>query len=257
MICSKWMGMTGLALSLAASAGAQTVRFDGREVRYGDPRPYNRGREVMVPIQQTVDRLGLSCRRDGDRFFIEFSMNKLEYRKGDRTFRLNGHTEALEYGSEDRGRQTFVPARLFGELTRGRLKADQRDNDRPGWGGNNGNRPGWGGQGGNWQSQNLRFNGRELSFSDRERPYRSQGTLLVPFRALGEKIGARTDRTEDGKRVFIYYNGDRVQYDKGRWYRLNSDRKWISASAEERDGVLFVPVALYTDITRDRLIWRR
>jgi hypothetical protein len=262
-------------------AFGQSVYYQGRTLNFsGDERPYTARGTTMVPARRTADMVGASLDRSdsGRQIRLGWHNNRVTYRQGDTWFELNGRRTNMGLSSEARRDILFVPAEMFRALTDGVFAMgpngwNQRDdwnNGRWGSGDNNG-RWGNGGNGrwdnnnGSWRTDpgyNGRYNdrgtvtldGRALTFDYREQPYMKNGVVMVPFRAMGDKIGARTERTDDGLRVWIYMNGDRVEYDKGHtWYRLNSQQRDLRTVSEDRDNVLFVPITLFEAISRGRV----
>src|SRR5580700_5053322 len=47
----------------------------------------------------------------------------------------------------------------------------------------------------------VTFRGKTLKFAKAAMPYRSQRTVMVPFREIGAMIGAKISRGQDGKHV--------------------------------------------------------
>jgi hypothetical protein len=201
------------------------------------------------------------------------------YIKGERTYDLNGRRVSLPTASEARRDILFVPVDLFRGLTDGRVTANRGEWER------NGNIPGrrdddWRRRDDDWRRRDERnddwrrrderdddwrrndglgrdvitFDRRELRFSGDERPYRKNGIWMVPFRQFGDQINARTERTEDGLRVWITFDNNRVEYNKGHtWFRVNGERREVAAVSEDRNRILFVPVTLFEAVTRNRV----
>jgi hypothetical protein len=235
---SRFVAVAGLVLAVAAAQAAPQLRFNGRLLLFTPQAvPFNVGGTLFVPLRETVSQSNvvLDVQDRGRRFEMIYNRSTAEYVKGATRFRLNGSWRSLSASSRERNTILFVPFAIFSQLTGGDLKID-RGNNNGGFGENDTEDSG----------TDLYYNGRRLTFSDNEQPYRSQGTTLVPFRALGSALSLRTDRSPDGKRVWIWRNSDRIEYNKGMvWYRLNEDRRDLSAKSEEKSGVLFVPIELF------------
>jgi hypothetical protein len=235
--------------------GQQGIYFQGRMLTYTyDEKPYANGGSVMIAARRTADMIGASFDRDysGREIRMRWHNNSIRYNLGDRSFDINGRRETLTTPGENRRDVLFLPAEIFRRLTDGAI-------DPRGWGdrydtdGNWRQQPDYG-RPGQYRPDEIYWDSRPLSFSYDEQPYMRNGVLMVPFRATADKIGARTERSSDGLRVWIYYNGDRIEYDKGHtWYRLNDQQRTLKTISEDRRDVLFVPVTLFQELTRGRL----
>jgi len=96
----------------------------------------------------------------------------------------------------------------------------------------------------------VTFRGKPLKFAKAVQPYRSQRTVMVPFRELGAMIGAKITRNPDGKHVEITFGTESIAYEPGHHgYRLNGRHQNMRGASESRKGRLFVPIRLYTDVT--------
>jgi hypothetical protein len=258
--------------TLIGAGMAQSVYYEGRTLDF-ENRPYTVRGTIMVPARETGDRIGAPLQRDdrGNRIWWQWRENRATYFKGDRNYDLNGRRMTLPTGSEDRRDVLYVPLDIFRGLTNGRLSSSRNDaweRNGPGIPGRRGD-DSWDRGNGRWDDRNGRWDGpgsgnygrdtivfdrREIRFSGDERPYRKGSTLMVPFRQMGEAIGARTDRTADGLRVWINFDQNRVEYDKGHtWYRINGDRRDLGTISEDRNGILFVPITLFEAVTRGRV----
>ena len=243
---SRLVAVVGLLVAVVAAQAAPQLRFKGRLLLFTPQAlPFNDGGTLFVPLRETVGQSNvvLDIQDSGRRFEMSYNRTTAEYVKGATRFRLNGSWRSLSDSSQERNTILFVPFAIFSQLTGGDLKID-RSNNNGGFGNNNNG--GFGNNNNSNSGTDLYYNGRRLSFSGNEEPYSSQGTTLVPFRALGSALGLKTDRSPDGKRVWIWRNSDRIEYNKGMvWYRLNEDRRDIGAKSEEKSGVLFVPIELF------------
>ncbi|MEZ0327306.1 MAG: stalk domain-containing protein [Fimbriimonas sp.] len=262
------------------AAHAQNVYYNGRDVDL-DNSPYMYRGTLMVPARDMGDRIGAQFDRDdsGRRMWWTWQSRRATYVKGEMSYDLNGRRVSLPTASEARRDVLFVPVEIFRGLTDGHVTSNRGEWER------GGTLPGqrrpperippdrrddwdrrdddWRRRDDDWRRTNpgtygresVVFDRRELRFDDRnEIPYRKSGVLMVPFREMGDQIGARTDRTADGLRVTINFGGDNVVYDKGHvWYRLNGDRRELQTVSEDRNGVLFVPVTLFEAVTRGRV----
>ncbi len=265
------------------AAQAQSVYYNGRDVNL-DNRPFMSRGTLMVPAREMGERVGSQFDRDesGRRMWWVWQGRRATYEKGSMSFDLSGRRVNLPVASESRRDILFVPVDIFRSLTDGRVTSNrgewerngstlpgQRRNDdwtRPGrkdryddrngdWRRTDDRNGDWRRtDGSNYGRDSVVFDRRELRFNGNERPYQKSGVLMVPFRALGEQIKARTERTADGLRVHIYFDRDRVEYDKGHtWFRLNAERIDLRTISEDRNGVLFVPITLFEAITRGRV----
>ena len=96
----------------------------------------------------------------------------------------------------------------------------------------------------------VTFRGKPVKFAKAVQPYRSQRTVMVPFREMGVIIGAKISRNPDGKHVEITFGADNVAYEPGHHgYRLNGHHQSMRGASETRKGRLFVPIRLYNDVT--------
>jgi copper amine oxidase-like protein len=102
------------------------------------------------------------------------------------------------------------------------------------------------------------IDGHHVDFKPTERPYWSQGTLLVPFRALAAKLGAVTGRNQDGLRVWIDYGRQHVEFKQGHNdYWLNGRLIPLPTSSEGPNNVLFIPVTIFINMTHGRVSYER
>ena len=264
--------ITALAFAtVAVAANAQNVYYEGKSLELENRAYMNRG-TLMVPAREMGDRIGAPLQRDdrGGRIWWQWRESRATYYQGDRNYDLNGRRMTLATPSEARRDVLFVPVDIFRGLTGGRVTGNRGEWERSGPGIPGRRNDDWdydrNGRYDNGRYDNDRSDGyyygrdtlvfdrREIRFSGDETPYRKGNTLMVPFRQLGESIGARTDRSEDGLRVWIYFENNRVEYDKGHtWYRLGTERRELNTVSEDRRGILFVPVQLFEAVTRGRL----
>ncbi|CAN5358527.1 hypothetical protein BH11ARM1_BH11ARM1_15010 [soil metagenome] len=240
----KQLAILGI-IATAAIGATQTVEYNGAALAWDSDRPYNNRGTVMLPARDTMARISGSLDRNenGNRLTLRWFDNTVDYRKGDSSFRLNGRDVRLDGRSEERSGVLYLPFEIFRKITNNqlRVRGGNQDGGRP-------DRPDYG------NADQAYFDGRRINPSGDNQSYMKGGTLMVSFREFGSQIGARTDRTEDGKRVWIYFGGDRVEYNKGMsWYRFNQDQRNVKTISEERNGVLFVPVELYIAATRGRV----
>jgi hypothetical protein len=99
------------------------------------------------------------------------------------------------------------------------------------------------------------FFGRStIIFPKAIRPFRSQTTVLVPFRETANSVGASVTRNPDGKHVTITLGANTIYFEPGHHgYRLNGHHQDMRASSEIRDKHLYVPIRLFTDLTKGRV----
>jgi hypothetical protein len=250
------IAIAACVLLVAPIAGAQIIYFEGKQVGFGGDRPYVSKGTVMLPARDTMERIGGALERNenGQRIHLTWWNNKVQFRKGDRFFLYNGQRTALTTSSEDREGVLYLPLPVFRTLTDGRI-ATTPGGYRPGGGtGRPDNSGRWDLDGGRPNGTHLYFDNRRIEFDGAEAVYRKDGTLMVPFRAMGDAIGGSSDRTADGKRVWINFRGNRVEYDKGHiWYRINGQRQELDTTSEERGELLFVPVELFEAVTGNKV----
>jgi hypothetical protein len=92
------------------------------------------------------------------------------------------------------------------------------------------------------------FHGRHLHFQNH--PFNVPGGVEVPFREMGQLIGAHTGRTPNGQRVFIDYHGHHVEYDKFHFaYWLDGQRYSLYDHSKDRNGVMYVPFVIFRAVT--------
>jgi len=195
---------------------------------------------------------------------VGWKSNQIDYRQGDADFDFNGRRTKMPSYGESRGDTFYVPIDIFINLTNGACSTngyDRRDwdgdrDDR--WNDQRGgpwrDREDWKGNNGRWNRDSVRLDGRWLDFDYREQPFTRGRELMVPFRAMGDRIGAGTDRSEDGRRVYARFGRNTIQYDKGHvWFRLNNQRINLPTVSEDRNGVLFVPVTIFVALTDGRV----
>jgi hypothetical protein len=96
----------------------------------------------------------------------------------------------------------------------------------------------------------VTFRGVPVKFGRGFAPYRSQSTVLLPFREMARVVGAVVARSPDGKHVTLSFQSNTVYYEPGHHgYRLNGHRQNMRASSELRNKHLYVPIRLFTDLT--------
>jgi hypothetical protein len=99
---------------------------------------------------------------------------------------------------------------------------------------------------------------KRLSFKTGEHPYWSQGTLLVPFRALAGKVGAKVGRSQSGSHVTLDFAINHVEFEQGHIdFWMNDVRIPLKATSEDHGGILFVPIRLFTQATNHRVSYNR
>jgi|GEM_PF-3878283 len=85
----------------------------------------------------------------------------------------------------------------------------------------------------------------EVHFKPEERPFWANHALMVPFRTMGDLLGAKTDRSRSGERLHVVYRNNDVEFTQGdEIYRRNGARFHLQPTIG-KDGVLFVPVKLW------------
>ncbi|CAN1552943.1 Copper amine oxidase-like, N-terminal [Fimbriimonadaceae bacterium] len=234
-----------LAGAVSASSFAQNVYYNRDRVTFsGDERAFVESNVIFVPFRAMSDRIGARFERSDSGATIRVTWrNKAgTYRKGTNEMILDGRVNKINRPARERNDVLFIPVRFFELLTGGAVSYrnngfNDNDNDGGLFGGNGGSNNG---------GTSVYFNGRPLSFSGNERPYRSNGTVQVPFRAMGDRLGYNTDRSSDGRTISVWKEYDRVEYIKGaNYFRLNDERRSLRTSSQERDGVLFVPIEIF------------
>lgn len=231
--------------ALTASSFAQNVYYNGDRVTFsGDERSFVESNVTFVPFRAMSDRIGARFERSesGETIRVTWRNKIGQYRKGTNEMILEGRINKINRPARERNDVLFIPVRFFELLTGGAVS--YRNN------GNSGSDGGLFGGNGNNNSNNgsasVYYNGRPLSFSGNERPFRSNGTVQVPFRAMGDRLGYNTDRSSDGRTISVWKDYDRVEYVKGaNYFRLNDERRSLRTSSQERDGVLFVPIEIF------------
>lgn len=234
-----------LAGAVSASSFAQNVYYNRDRVTFsGDERAFVESNVIYVPFRAMSERIGARFERSDSGATVRVTWrNKVgTYRKGTSEMILEGRVNRINRAARVRNEVLFVPVRFFELLTGGAVSYQNNgfndyDNDGGLFGGNGGSSNG---------AASVYYNGRPLSFSGNERPYRSNGTVQVPFRAMGDQLGYNTDRSSDGRTISVWKEYDRVDYVKGaNYFRLNDERRSLRTSSQERNGVLFVPIEIF------------
>jgi len=231
----------------AATLLAQDVYYRDRTLYFDrSERPYMVRNVLMVPARTTAEMIGADFDRD-DREGLNIRMvwqnNRLRYHQGDHAYQLNGKSVELGTTSDAVRGILYVPARMFRDLTDGafsvdkpRVWRDDPDHGRPIGG------------------RDIYFDRRVIYFERSNWPFLRNNVLMVPFRDMAERIDATTGRSDDGQRVWINFDRDRAEYDKGRnWYRLNGVERKLPTSSEDRGGVLYVPITIFEGVTHGRV----
>jgi hypothetical protein len=98
------------------------------------------------------------------------------------------------------------------------------------------------------------YRGVPLKFARISLPFRSQATVLVPFRETAILIGAVVVPSSDGKHVSLTYGDNWVYFEPGHHgYKISGRRQNMRSSSEIRKKKLYVPVRLFTDLTSGRI----
>ncbi|MFY9233383.1 MAG: stalk domain-containing protein [Fimbriimonadaceae bacterium] len=232
--------------ALTTAALAQDIEYNGRNIRL-DPKPTPVGNTWLLPVRATADKIGAKITRDGRYATITWQSNRAEFRVGDDSYTLNNRRKPFRHDSLERRGVLYLEARFFEDLTGNRLRVvDDR------YGGNRPDEPYYGLEG------RILYDNRELRFDRAEEPFMNGRTLMVPFRAMGNKVGAKLERTDDGKRVIIRHGRNEVVYDRGKtWYRINRQRRELSSTSRDRGDIYFVPIELFDAVTGGRVEWDR
>ena len=99
--------------------------------------------------------------------------------------------------------------------------------------------------------------GDRMNYDRDEMPYRSQGTLFMPFRRTAAQIGGRADRSPSGRIAILDYRGDHLEYAEGSYFfRINGRRFNLDQSAESHNGILFLPYQVFKTLTHGGIDWR-
>lgn len=100
----------------------------------------------------------------------------------------------------------------------------------------------------------IEYDRRELRFDRDERPYRLDGTVMVPMKAMADQLGLEV---EEGRYTAIYISGDNgsLRLQKGsRDARYNGKNFTLDQAPVERDGVLYVPVDAFSNMSKESLL---
>lgn len=252
--------IAGAVLTLGAVAPAQWVEYSGRELRT-NPEPIWQGSTLMLPVRATADAIGASISHNGRTARIRWRDNTIEYSPGDADFYMNGRRRSLGGRSFERRGVLYAPSTLFEDLTERALRVDRtrrdRDYDRDRRLPNDRRIPDFDRRNpDNRYGETVYYNNRPLNFNRDEQPFRSGGTLLVPFRETARLLGVRTERPGDGLRVILYHGRNQVVYDKGRnWYRLNGRQINLPTSSRDQRDVYYVPIEVFDAVMDGRLSW--
>jgi hypothetical protein len=250
-----------------AVVNGQDIFYQGRRLDFsGGERPYFKGRTVMVPVRTMASRTGilLESASGGRRANMFWQKNSGSYVKGESQMTLNGRRFNIGAPSDDRDGVFYVSATIFQLMTNNRVTIGSSGD---GWGGGS-NNGGWGGgNNGGWGNGNdngwgdnsgtVYYEGRPVTFDGDEAPIRAGNSLLVPVRKMTDVIHGSIRRTEDGKRMWITVFDQEATYDKERnWYRIGLREIRLPNSSRERNGVLFIPIEIFRDLTRGQISWR-
>jgi hypothetical protein len=98
------------------------------------------------------------------------------------------------------------------------------------------------------------FGIRDVTFPDRQRPFSEQGTLMVPLESASKQMNMRVSRDETRTDRYIFIDGTEgyLQVELGsREARLNGRRVTMPQAPVERDRVLYVPLEMLAQISRE------
>jgi len=96
----------------------------------------------------------------------------------------------------------------------------------------------------------VTFQGKVVKFRPAERPYFNGKTPMICLRPLSEAIGARAQRSRDGRIWTVVRGTDRLLFQLGEtWFDFNGARQSISLPPEGHGNFVFVPLELIQSIS--------
>jgi hypothetical protein len=99
----------------------------------------------------------------------------------------------------------------------------------------------------------ISYQDRDLTYSDRETPFRDTNTVMVPLRRTAEQLDLRVEEGRSG--VFYIENDDhtlRLERDN-REYRFDGSRGTLERTLVEKDDVIFVPIEVFAKIKGEKI----
>lgn len=236
-----------LAVSGLVLAQDAQIRRDGRALSFSSQAAPFYSRDVpMAPLREMARHLGITVftERNGQRIIMERGRNRLVYEQGRRDFVFNDETRPLREPSQERRTVLFLPLEMY-TLFSGGLDAQRIDA-----------RPAEIGTGNTIQperpaeaSPTLFFRGDRLNFDARQKPYVRRGVTFVPLRATADRTRVKVKRSDDGEIMDLEYEGRVLRYRKGeRSFNIDRARFGLNSPSEEMDGVLYVPVEMFSTL---------
>ena len=107
------VGRTPVVRNRGQAPSRILLRVDGRDEPYGAARPYMRGDDVMVPLEQLARAARFSYRYDATQNTLTVPEKKLTNAVGSRWIEKNGQRIRLESPTEVRSGTLFVPLELI------------------------------------------------------------------------------------------------------------------------------------------------
>lgn len=100
----------------------------------------------------------------------------------------------------------------------------------------------------------VTFEGRELRFERDQRPYESNGVVMVPLEATAKELELSVDQQEDRDFILITGNDNSVRLNRNESdYRMNGKRRELPRNPETRNGVLYVPLEVFENLANGTL----
>lgn len=234
--------MSALVLSGMASAQPE-ISYQGNRLNYTNFAPYQDGAVVYAPLILTAEKLGAKVETRGNEYTLRLGPNKLIYPLGSITYVINRARITMVKGSIRRDGIIFVPTIMFESLAGNEFRVRQKGGHRPPV---------------VLRPATVLYNNVPLAFAGYEQPITKGNTILVPFDSITAKLGLRTSKSTNGRRLWVYYGNDQVQYDRGSLtYLYNREVRKITAVSAEEHGIVFVPIGILQHMLGNRLIWRR
>ncbi|MEZ0326405.1 MAG: stalk domain-containing protein [Fimbriimonas sp.] len=100
----------------------------------------------------------------------------------------------------------------------------------------------------------ITYGVRSVTFTGRDRPYREQGTIMIPLEAASRQMNMRVSKDDNRTDRIIFIDGSEgyLQVELGsREARLNGRQVTMPQAAAERDRTVYVPLEMLAQISRE------
>lgn len=104
------------------------------------------------------------------------------------------------------------------------------------------------------RTPSIQVGSRTLRFTNDERPYRSNGVVMVPLRSTAEQLDLDLSVDRSSGQVRLENEDDRLVLEQeSKSYRLNGRAGTLPLATERRNGVEYVPLDAFGMVIRSRI----